>query len=113
VISSGDHDGFAEKAGTSVIVEGRVMGLDQGAFRTTLLFGPRRGRDFSVTILQRNIKIFSDAGLNFERFRGQTIRVRGLLDMRFGPQIEVSSPDEIETITEKIDTAGSKSTPRR
>ena len=113
VIAAGDHDAFAEKAGTSVIVEGRVVGVEEGAFRTTLLFGQRWGQDFSVTILQRNAKIFSAAGLSLASFKGQTIRVRGLLDMRFGPQVEVSDPDEIEAITQATDEAGPESAPRR
>jgi hypothetical protein len=113
VIAAGDHDGFAEKAGTSVIVEGRVIGVDRSAYRTTLLFGPRRGWDFSVTILQRNTKIFGAAGVDFESFKGRMIRVRGLLDMRFGPQVEVSGPDEIETITQGKDDAGPESALRR
>ena len=62
VIAAGDHDGFAGKAGTSVIVEGRVIGVERSAYRTMLLFGARRGWDFSVTILQRNTKIFGAAG---------------------------------------------------
>ncbi len=113
VIAAGDHDAFAEKAGTSIIVEGRVTGVDQGGCRTTLLFGPRRGWDFSVTILQRNTKIFTAAGLDLNSFKGRTIRVRGLLDMRFGPQVEVSNPDEIEAITKGKDEAGPESAPRR
>ena len=100
IIAAGDHESFSEKAGTSVIVEGRVADVEQGAFRTTLFFGDRRGRDFSVTILQRNVKTFSATGVNVANFKGQTIRVRGLLDMRFGPQIEVSSPDEVEMMTQ-------------
>ncbi len=113
VIAAGDHDAFAEKAATSVIVEGRVTGVEQGPYRTTLLFGPRRGWDFSVTILQRNKKIFTAAGLNFDSFKGQMIRVRGLLDMRFGPQVEIADPDEIEAITQGKDEAGPVSAPRR
>ena len=31
------------------------------------------------------------------------LRVRGLLDLRFGPQIEISSADEIELIPEARD----------
>ena len=113
VIAADDHDSFAEKAGTSVIVEGRVFGVEHGPFRATLLFGQRWGRDFSVTILQRNLKIFGAAGLDLDSFKGRTIRVRGLLDMRFGPQVEVSSPEEIEAITQATDEAGSKSAPPR
>jgi hypothetical protein len=32
------------------------------------------------------------------RLKGEVLRVRGLLDLRFGPQIEVSNPDEIELV---------------
>ena len=113
VIAAGDHDGFAEKAGTSVIVEGRVIDVERSAYRTTLIFGPRRGWDFSVTILQRNTKIFGAAGVDLESLKGRSIRVRGLLDTRFGPQIEVSGPDEIEAITQAKDDAGPATAPRR
>jgi len=98
VIPATEREALAEKAGTSVIVEGRVASVDTGGFRATLFFGPRRGWHFSVTILQRNIKAFDAAGLNLAKFAGQMLRVRGLLEMRFGPQIEISSPDEIEAI---------------
>lgn len=113
IIAAGDHNSFAEKAATSVIVEGRVTGVGKNGFRTTLFFGNRRGFDFSVTILQRNIKIFNAAGMDVEKFKGLTIRVRGLLDMRFGPQIEVSNPDEIETITQGQDAAAPNMATRR
>jgi endonuclease YncB( thermonuclease family) len=113
IIAASYHGAFAERAGTSVVVEGRVIGVDQGAYRTMLLFGPRRGWDFSVTILQRNTKIFSAAEFDFNSFKGRMIRVRGLLDMRFGPQVKVSNPDEIEAITQERDEAGPDSAPRR
>ncbi|VTZ25228.1 Nuclease (SNase domain protein) [Methylocella tundrae] len=113
IIAAGDHESFAEKAATSVIVEGRVTGVAKDGFRTTLLFGDRRGFDFSVTILQRNVKIFTAAGVDIEKFQGQTIRVRGLLDMRFGPQIEVSNPDEIEMLPQGQDAAAPKTAPQR
>lgn len=113
VIAAGDHDGFAGKAGTSVIVEGRVIDVERSAYRTTLHFGSRRGRDFSVTILQRNTKIFAAAGMDFESFKGRMIRVRGLLDTRFGPQIEVSGPDEIEAMTQAKDDVGPQPALRR
>ncbi len=113
IIAAGDRASFPEKAGTSVIVEGRVADVEQGGFRTTLFFGDRRGWDFSVTVLQRNIKIFSAAGLDAANFKGQTIRVRGLLDMRFGPQIEVSNPDQMEIVAQRNDAAASNPAPRR
>jgi endonuclease YncB( thermonuclease family) len=103
VLPAAERESLAEKAGTFVIVEGKVASVDATGFRATLFFGPRRGWHFSVTILQRNIKLFDAAGLNLAQFAGQILRVRGLLDMRFGPQIEISSPDEIEVIAQGQD----------
>ncbi|WOJ88598.1 hypothetical protein RZS28_12305 [Methylocapsa polymorpha] len=113
VIAAADRASFTEKAGTSVIVEGRVTHVDVGGVRMTLLFGPRRGWDFSLTILQRNIKKFDAAGLNLAGFAGRVLRVRGLLDMQFGPQIEISGPDAIEVITQDRDEAAADPAPPR
>ncbi len=98
VLSPTDRDAFAERAATNVVVEGRLSGIDEGRLRTYLEFAPRTARAFEVTILQRNVKKFARAGLEFHALIGRTLRVRGLLDLRFGPQIEISSPDEIELI---------------
>jgi endonuclease YncB( thermonuclease family) len=98
VLSPTDRDAFAERAATDVIVEGRLSGIDEGRLRIYLQFAPRPTRAFEVTILQRNVKKFAQAGLEFHALIGRTLQVRGLLDLRFGPQIEISSPDEIELI---------------
>jgi hypothetical protein len=98
VLSATDREAFDEKAATNIIIEGDVRGISEGPYRTNLYFGPRRGYDLSVTILPRNIMLFEAAGLKPSDLDGRKIRVRGLLDLRFGPQIEVSSPDEVELI---------------
>jgi hypothetical protein len=96
IIAAADRPSFAEKAGSSVIVEGRITGIASRRPRITLYFGPRQGGDFSVTILPRNSKTFEAAYSSLAGLTGQTVRVRGLLDTRFGPQIEISDPDEVE-----------------
>ncbi|WP_146030177.1 hypothetical protein [Methylocella silvestris] len=109
VIAAEDRASFAEKTGTSVIVEGRVARVEEDKFRVLLLFGERRGWDFSVTILQRNRKLFTAAGLDVSTLKDKTVRVRGLLDTRFGPQIEIERPDEIEAMTQGQDAAAASS----
>lgn len=98
VIRAEDNSGFAEKAATDVIVEGKVAAVVPGQFGLRLQFGTGHGRNFSVIILQRNTRIFEQAAMKINSLVGRTIRVRGLLDMRFGPQIEVGSPDELELV---------------
>jgi len=105
IIAAADRLSFAEKAGSSVIVEGRIAGIASRRPRITLYFGPRRGGDFSVTILPRNSKTYEAAYASLAGLTGQTVRVRGLLDTRFGPQIEISDPDEVEAAGQGQDAA--------
>lgn len=100
VIAATDQSAFAEKAATNVIVEGRVTDIDVRPKRLYLLFGPRGSGGFAVTMLQRDVRIFDRAGFGFHALIRQRIRVRGLLDLRFGPQIEVSEPDAIEIVSQ-------------
>jgi endonuclease YncB( thermonuclease family) len=105
IIAAADRPSFAEKAGSSVIVEGGITGIANRRPRITLYFGPRQGWDFSVTILPRNRKTFETAYLSLSALTGKTVRVRGLLDTRFGPQIEISDPDEVEAAGQGQDPA--------
>jgi endonuclease YncB( thermonuclease family) len=105
IIAAGARDSFLEKAGSTVIVEGQVTGLTVRNPRITLYFGPRKGSDFSVTILPRGSKAFAAAHTRLAGLIGQTIRVRGLLDTRFGPQIEISDLDALEVIGQEQSTS--------
>ena len=112
IIAAADRLSFAEKAGSSVIVEGRITGVASRRPRITLYFGPRQGWDFSVTILPRNRATFETAYSSLSGLTGQTVRVRGLLDIRFGPQIEISDPDEVEAAGQGQDAAAGSPAPR-
>lgn len=109
IIAAGDRDAFVENAGSTVIVEGRVTGLNVRKPRITLYFGPHKGSDFSVSILPHGSKAFAAAQTRLAGLTGQNIRVRGLLDTRFGPQIEISTLDALEVIGVEQSASG---TPR-
>jgi hypothetical protein len=113
VLAPADHAAFAEKAGTSVIVEGEVTGVDAGPYRSKLFFSSGRSRDFTVAVPQGAVKLFESAGLNLISLKGQKIRVRGLLDLRFGPQIEISNPGEVEVIKAVQGSGATESSARR
>lgn len=98
VIAAGDSEAFVGREGSLVIVEGQVSGIGTSGYRTWLNFGPNHFRDFSVTILKPNLKIFDKVGLSLQSLTGQRLRVRGLLDLRFGPQIEIADPAAIELL---------------
>ena len=103
VLAVDDRDGFAERAGHNVLVEARLAAIEPGPYRTTLRFGlprgdPHVGRRFTATILPRAMKKFEAQGVDFTSLIGRTIRLRGLLDQRFGPQVELAGPDDVEVL---------------
>jgi endonuclease YncB( thermonuclease family) len=103
VIAATDRPSLAEKTGTAVIVEGRITGIAVRRPRIILFFGARQGWDFSVVMIPHTSKAFEGNYATLAAFNGRTVRLRGLLDTRFGPQIEISNPDEIEVIGQKQD----------
>jgi endonuclease YncB( thermonuclease family) len=106
VIAASDRDSLVEKAGSPVIVEGQVTRVNVRKPRITLYFGPRKGADFLVTIWPSGSKAFAAAQTRLAGVEGQNIRVRGILDTRFGPQIEISDLDALELISQGQTASG-------
>ena len=44
------------------------------------------------------MKAFQESHVDFTALIGRTLRLRGLLDLRFGPRIELDGPDDIEIL---------------
>jgi len=85
--------------GTFIIVEGQVRRSGLGAAHAFLDFGDKNTPNgFSVTILKKNLKSFEHEGMAPDKLTGHTLRVRGVLDMRFGPHMELTSPDAVERV---------------
>ncbi len=59
-------------------------------------FGRRWRRDFTVTILKRNARNFTAAGLEPKTLTGRRVRIRGWIEGRGGPWIEAARPEQIE-----------------
>ena len=64
-------------------------------------FGRRWSEDFTVTIAKRNERIVRGAGLDLKALARRTIRVRGWVEERGGPWIEVTRPEQIEVLDER------------
>ena len=107
VLAADDRKAFAERAGSNVVVEARLRGVEPGPYRTTLrlegMGTPAAGsheRLLDATIAPRVMKAFSAQGVDVQSLVGKTLRLRGLLDRRFGPRIELAGPEEIEILPE-------------
>jgi hypothetical protein len=61
-------------------------------------FGQHWSEQFTVTILKRNERFFAGAGLTPKALAGRNIEVRGWVEERGGPAIEVSRPEQIEVV---------------
>ena len=88
-------DVLAEQ-GRFALVQGRVLSVRESGATIYVNFGRRWSEDFTVTILKRNERNFTAAGLEPKTLAGRQVRVRGFIEERGGPWIEAIRPEQIE-----------------
>jgi micrococcal nuclease len=98
VLPASDQAAFATPRTGVVLVEGTPTSLGETATRFYLSFGARRGSDFAITLPKRGANGLEKAGIKVQDLVGRRLRVRGLLDATFGPQIELTDPDGLELL---------------
>jgi endonuclease YncB( thermonuclease family) len=84
--------------GRFVLVEGRVLSVRQAGATTYLNFGRRWTRDFAVTISRRMLPAVEAAGVIVKSLENRRILVRGWVEARPGPRIEVVRAGQIEVL---------------
>ncbi len=84
--------------GRFAIVEGKVLSVRQAGATTYLNFGRNWTRDFAVTISRRTVPAFETAGMALKSLENRRIRVRGWIEARSGPRIEVLRVGQIELL---------------
>jgi endonuclease YncB( thermonuclease family) len=82
--------------GQFAIVEGRVLSVRDSGGTIYVNFGRRWSEDFTATIPKRLDDRFTEAGLAPHSLSGRLVRIRGIVEERGGPWIEVTRPDQIE-----------------
>jgi endonuclease YncB( thermonuclease family) len=93
--SSGD---ILAGVGRFAVVEGKVLSVRQAGATTYLNFGRNWTRDFAVTISRRMIGAFEAAGMSLKSLENRRIRVRGWVEARGGPRIELLRVGQIELV---------------
>jgi endonuclease YncB( thermonuclease family) len=91
-------DDVLAEQGRFALVEGKVATARESGGIIYLNFGERWSEDFTVTILRRNQHMFAGAGLRPLALAGLEVEVRGWIEDRGGPVIEVARPEQIEII---------------
>ena len=84
--------------GRFTVVEGKVLSVRQAGATTYLNFGRNWTRDFAVTISRGVLPVFEAAGVVPKSFENRRIRVRGFVEARGGPRIEVLRVGQIELL---------------
>ena len=84
--------------GRFTVVEGKVLSVRQAGATTYLNFGRNWTRDFAVTISRRTMAAFEAAGIGLKSLENRRIRVRGWVEARGGPRIEVIGVGQIEVL---------------
>jgi hypothetical protein len=88
--------GILAGVGRFMLVEGKVLSVRQAGATTYLNFGPNWTRDFAVTIPKQALANLAAAGLVPKSLESKRIRVRGFVEARTGPRIEVLRAEQIE-----------------
>ncbi|WP_298259555.1 thermonuclease family protein [Bradyrhizobium sp.] len=84
--------------GRFMLVEGKVLSARQSGAITYLNFGRSWTRDFAVTIPKQALANLAAAGLVPKSLENKRIRVRGFVEARTGPRIEVLRAGQIEIL---------------
>jgi len=80
------------------IVEGAPVKLEHLRDRTYLNFGTDYTTDFTLSISARDRKLFDGMPLRLEDLIGRRLRIRGWIELRGGPLIEITYPEQIEVL---------------
>lgn len=86
------------RAGHYELVEGRILRADHNGGRVYLNFGRFWKEDFTAVIEAPALKLFKAAGVDPLVLEGAFVRIRGWVDDRDGPRIEVTHPEQIEVL---------------
>ena len=89
-------DDILTRIGQFTVVEGKALSVRQAGAVTYINFGRRWTRDFAATISTRVRRAFEAAGISLKSLENKRIRVRGWIEARPGPRIEVLQAGQIE-----------------
>jgi endonuclease YncB( thermonuclease family) len=94
ILGARDRENLEKNEDRFVVIEGAVRRVGVGRSRVYLDFDRRGG--FAVVVARKWEPAFARRGLALGALAGRSVRVRGVLETRFGPRIELADPLMIE-----------------
>lgn len=89
---------IVSRIGRFTLVEGRVVSVRDAGTAVYLNFGRRWTQDFAVTISRRGAAAFEAAGMALKSLERRRILVRGYIEARSQPRIELRHVGQIEIV---------------
>jgi endonuclease YncB( thermonuclease family) len=86
------------RRGRFTLVEGEVVSVRESGGAIYVNFSRRWSEGFVAVILKRNAAALLAGGLDPKRLGGRRVEVRGFVEQRGGPRIEVTRPEQIAVI---------------
>jgi endonuclease YncB( thermonuclease family) len=84
--------------GQFAVVEGKVLSVRQAGATFYVNFGRRWTQDFAVSISRRMVGSFEAAGINLRSLENRHVRIRGFIEQRGGPRIELFGVGQLEVV---------------
>ncbi len=91
-------ESLLDRVGQYELVEGRVLLAEKSGGRVYLNFGRHWKEDFTGVIEASALKLFAAEGQDPASLGGALVRIRGWVDERDGPRIEITHPEQIEVL---------------
>jgi endonuclease YncB( thermonuclease family) len=98
VLEASAPDSFAGRVGEVVVLQGVVASFGASRGRTYLNLGAGGRGAPALSLSRAQVRAFERIGQSPAALVGRTIRVRGLLDMRPGPRIQIAGPEAVELV---------------
>jgi endonuclease YncB( thermonuclease family) len=96
IVSAESGAELVAESGHFILAEGKVWSVRESGGTIYVNFGRQWSQALTVTILKRNERMFAAAGLEPKKLENRSVRVRGWVEERNGPRIEVTRPEQIE-----------------
>lgn len=99
VIKNAERPGdILARVGRFTLIEGTVLSARQAGATFYLNFGRRWTRDFAVIISRQMIGLLAGNGIDARTLTGRRVLVRGVVEQRGGPRIELRGSGQITVL---------------
>jgi endonuclease YncB( thermonuclease family) len=86
------------RVGHYELIEGEIVGTGEARGRDYLDFGQVWKTDLTATVEGKARTLFATAGIDPLTLKGKRVRIRGWLQSRDGPLIDLGAPEQIEVL---------------